>query len=331
MWRVPVDIPQTAEPNGRTLPHATADTPLDVLFSHWHDSGAVILKGILSKDEVEAINLELEPELEQVTRGSLVPHEDLQTFHGPKTRRASDLINHSPTLRARIVDNDLVHAICKRCFREGGHNGDYWLSALSTLNAMGPQAGQVLHRDLTSYPPYAQLGPDGTEAQINFLFAMSEFREDNGATRIIPGSNRWAFDQRGRYEQTVAAEMDIGDCLLISGKVIHGMGENKTRTERKCTQVTVIPSFLTPSAANPLIVTVETAKRMSKRAQRFVGLRSQYPRGSPGLWTKDYMELALHLGLDDLWGAMEALVEEGTMDQPRQWDMMDYTDVAVQR
>jgi hypothetical protein len=28
--------------------------------------------------------------------------------------------------------------------------------------------------------------------------------------------------------------MKMGHCLLISGKVIHAMGENKTMMERKC-------------------------------------------------------------------------------------------------
>lgn len=255
-------------------------------------------------------------------RGSRVPHEDLAAFHGAKTKRAGDLINHSATFRERILENDFIHAICQRCFGEDGHNGDYWLSAATTLNASGPQPAQVLHRDLTSYPPYALLGPEGTEPQINFLFAFSDFTDDNGATRIIPGSNKWPFHQRGNMAQTIPAEMKTGDCLLIGGKVIHAMGENITETERKCIQLTVIPSFLTPAEAHPFIIKLETVKKLSKRAQRFVGFRSQYPRGSPGLWTKDYIELALHLGLDDLQGAMEDL--QHVLNQPKQWDTIDY-------
>lgn len=329
MWRVPTDVPQTAVPNGLKLAQVTVDTPLDEIFRHWDESGAVILKNILTKEEANTINNELESVLTTVQRGSLVPHADLQTFHGPKTRRAGDLINHSATFRARVVENDLIHAICKRCFSQGGHNGDYWLSTASTLNAMGPQPGQVLHRDLTSYPPYAQLGPEGTEAKISFLFAFSDFRDENGATRIIPGSNKWPFHQRGRMDQTIPAEMDMGDCLLISGKVVHAMGVNSTQTERKCTQLTVVPSFLTPSEAHTLIITMDTVKKLSKRGQRFVGFRSQYPRGSPGLWTKDYIDLALHLGLDDLQGAMKALQDEGVMGQPKQWDVIDYDNLEA--
>lgn len=322
MWRIPTDTPQIAVSNGLKLAEVTAETPLDEVFRHWKESGGIILKNILTTSEANQITKELESRLDSVQRGSLIPHPDLAAFHGTKTKRAGDIINHSATFRQRILENDFIHSICKRCYSEGGHNGDYWLSAATTLNASGPQPAQVLHRDLTSYPPYAQLGPEGTEPQINFLFAFSDFTADNGATRVISGSNKWAFDQRGNMEQTIPAEMTTGDCLLIGGKVIHAMGENKTEMERKCIQLTVIPSFLTPAEAHPFIIKLETAKKLSKRAQRFVGFRSQYPRGSPGLWTKDYIELALHLGLDDLRGAMEALQE--VIEQPKQWDTVDY-------
>lgn len=325
MWRIPTDTPQTAIPNGLKLAEVTSDTPLDEVFEHWKESGGVILKNMLTEAQANQITHELEARLDSVQRGSRVPHPDLAAFHGKKTKRAGDIINHSPTFRQLILENDFIHSICRRTFTEGGHNGDYWLSAATTLNALGPQPGQVLHRDLTSYPPYAQLGPDGTEPQINFLFAFSDFTEEKGATRLIPGSNKWPFDQRGNMGQTIPAEMKTGDCLLIGGKVIHAMGENKTEMERKCIQLTVIPSFLTPSEAHPFIITLETAKTLSKRAQRFVGFRSQYPRGSPGLWTKDYLELALHLGLDDLQGAMEQL--QDVINQPKQWDTIDYENV----
>jgi len=87
------------------------------------------------------------------------------------------------------------------------------------------------------------------------------------------------------------------------------MGQNKTEEERGCVQMSVCASFLTPAEAHPFIVTLDTAKKLSRRAQRFIGFRSQYPRGSPGLWTKDYTELALHLGLDGPEGLLEDMME----------------------
>lgn len=308
MWRIPIDTPQVAIPNGRRrLQEVTADTSLDEVFRHWKEDGAIILKGLLATSQTHQMISELEPILDRVQRGSLVNHAQLQAFHGRKTKRAGDLINHSAVFRDHVLENDFIHAICKRCYSEGGNNGDYWLSAATTLNASGPQDAQILHRDLGSYPLYAQLGPDGPESQINFLLAISDFTEDNGATRLIPGSNKWPFDQRGSVEQTIPAEMKAGDCLLIDSKVLHGMGENRTNTERKCVQISVCASFLTPAEAHPFIIKLETVQKLSKRTQRFLGFRSQYPRGSPGLWTKDYIDVALHLGLDDFEGLMEDL------------------------
>lgn len=242
-------------------------------------------------------------------RGSLLNHEGLQAFHGRKTKRAGDIINHSAIFRDKVIESDWIHAICKRCYSDGGHAGDYWLSAATILHAGGTQDAQMLHRDLSSYPPYAQLGPDGTESQINFLIALTDFTEANGATCVIPGSHKWPFDQRGSTAQTIVADMKVGDCLLISGKVVNGMGENKTDAERGCVQLSVCASFLTPAETHPFIVKLETAKKLSRRAQRFIGFRSQYPRGSPGLWTKDYLELAVHLELEGYAGIMEDLQE----------------------
>lgn len=310
MWRIPQDTPQIAKSNGRmSLRQVTYDTPLDEIFKYWNEDGAIVIKGLLSPNEVDQMNGEFNPILDKVQRGSIFDYPPLQDFHGRKTKRAGDLVNNSAVFRDRVIENDLIHSICKRCYSDGGNIGDYWLAAATTLNALGPQSPQVLHRDLGSYPPYAALGPEGTEAQINFLIALKEFTDDNGATRIIPGSNKWAFDQRGTMDQTIPACMQPGDCLLISGKVVHGMGANTTTQERGCVQLSVCASFLTPAEAHPFIVKVDTAKKLSRRGQRFLGFRSQYPRGSPGLWTKDYADVSLHLGLVDYDGAMDDLLE----------------------
>ncbi|SMR63193.1 unnamed protein product [Zymoseptoria tritici ST99CH_3D1] len=300
MWRIPKDTPQTATSNGhQELTELTSDTPLDTIFQHWNEDGAVVIKSLLTPEQVTQMQTELEPVLDAVQRGSIIAHEELQAFHGRKTKRAGDLINHSATFREKFVENDFLHSLLKTVFTEGGHAGNYWLAAASTLNAAGPQPAQVLHRDVQQSPPYVLLGPDATEAVVNFIVALTDFTEENGATRVIPGSNKWSYDQRGSPDQTIPALLKAGDCLFFSGKVVHGMGENRTETERKCVQMSTLASFLTPTEAHPFTVKVETAAKMSRRAQRYLGFRSQYPRETSGLWLKDYAELGLHLGFDD--------------------------------
>nr|AIT39681.1 dioxygenase [Aspergillus niger] len=295
-----LEVPQAAVPrNATALREVTVTTPLDEVFDAWHEDGAIIIKGILSTEQVNQLESELDPLLNKVPEGSRSSDYRMQAFHGRKTKRAGDITNNSKVFRDYLLDNDFLHAVCKRTFSEGGQAGDYWLGTAATIHVGPHQEPQTLHRDLGSYPPYKKLGPEGTEAQINFLIATTDFTEANGATCVIPGSNKWAFSERGSPEQTIPAEMQAGDCLLISGKVVHGTGRNTTDRVRGCLAMTVCASFLTPEEAHPFIVSMETARGLSRRAQQFLGFRSQWPRGSPGLWTKDYSELALHLKFDD--------------------------------
>ncbi|KAF5239314.1 hypothetical protein FANTH_10017 [Fusarium anthophilum] len=308
MWKIPTDTPQTAVSNGRTkLQEVTPQDPLDEVFEKWNQDGAVIIKGLLSPSQVTEFLSEIEDVIANTRRGAIIDHPLLQAFHGPRTKRAGGLANHSKVFRENLIDNDFVHAICKRNYTMGGNSGDYWLSTGSTLFAGGPQGPQELHRDLNSYPPVVLLGPDFDEVMMNYLVALTPFRAENGATVVIPGSHKWPFDQRGSPAMAIPAEMEPGDCLLVNGKVIHGMGANTTTEERKAVQMSICSGYLTPSEAHSQIVTLDTAKKLSARAQRFLGFRSQYPRGSPGLWTADYAELALHLKLDDFDSVLKDL------------------------
>lgn len=317
MWKIPKDTPQTAVPNGHTRLHeVTCDTPLDEIFRHFDEDGGVIIKGLLTPDEARRFHEELKGPLERIQRGSLYGSyaERLADFHGRNTRRVGGLTNFSSVFRDRLVENDLIHELCLRVFTEGGHAGNYWLSQATTIWVDGPQEPQELHRDLQTYPPYALLGEHATEAMLNFIVAVTPFTADNGATVVIPGSNRWPFDQRGRRDQAVPVLMDPGDALFFGGKIIHGTGRSVAVAgagqERGCIQFVVVPSFLTPSEAHPLIVDHDIVRRMSRRAQQFLGFRSQYPRDSAGLWTKDYQELALHMKFDDPTPRVNVIYED---------------------
>ena len=62
--------------------------------------------------------------------------------------------------------------------------------------------------------------------------ALTKFSEDNGATRVVPGSHLWDADSALRDEEVCLATMPKGSTLLYSGNVIHSGGENRTREMR---------------------------------------------------------------------------------------------------
>jgi ectoine hydroxylase-related dioxygenase (phytanoyl-CoA dioxygenase family) len=165
---------------------------------------------------------------------------------------------------------------------------------------IGPgNVAQRLHRDLGNMPPYYDMGPNGPEGMINFLVALSDFTDENGGTRVIPQSHKWPnFHDLGTPEMTIPIEMKAGDVFVFSAKTVHGGGSNRTDDCRRGMAFAFQPGFLTPEEAYPFIVDLNLAKTLSRRSQQMLGFRSQYPKGSPGVWQSDYHEIANLLGLD---------------------------------
>lgn len=153
------------------------------------------------------------------------------------------------------------------------------------------------------------MGPTAPEAVVNFLVALTDFTDENGATRIIPFSHKWPdFSERGTPEDTIPAVMKAGDCALLLGKTVHGGGANRTQSERRRGIAYAFqPSFSTPEEAYALTTSKDIVATMSLRAQRMIGFRSQYPKNSPGLWQANYEEIGGQIGFPGTEEVVEKL------------------------
>ncbi|MEV6657294.1 phytanoyl-CoA dioxygenase family protein [Nocardia fluminea] len=288
----------TAVQPTQALKSVPADTPVTDILAIVQRDGGVIIENFLTKEQIDRFNADVEAPLQALRPGSTHENEIVAAFHGSNTKRLTNLVTHSPTFRNEIIEKDLVHELCDKVFLE--ESGTYWMTTAQVIEIGPGNDAQMLHRDLGNWYPFYGLGSKGPEVTINFLIAFTDFTEENGATRVIPGSNHWEnFWDMGTPEATIPAVMNAGDALVISGKVVHGGGANKTAGEyRRGVAFTFNPGFLTPEEAYPFLVDREVAKTLSPRVQRLLGFRSQYPTGSPGLWQVDYADLADHLGLD---------------------------------
>ena len=286
-------------PNPREIPRIQASAGPDEILQLLSKAGGVIIQGLLRPDQVERFNKELDGPMSKLNPGSVHEQEYIKEFHGAQTKRLGNVCTHSSVFRDEVLDNDLVHQLAAKIFYKD--TGTYWMNVAQVIQIGPGNKAQPLHRDSGSYTAFHALGPDAPEVHINFLVALSPFTDSNGGTRVIPGSHTWPdFSVEGSHEDTIACEMDPGDALFINGKVLHGGGSNRTAYEtRRAMSFSLQCSFLTPEEAYPFQLSLDVVRTMSARAQRMVGFRSQYPKGSPGLWQTDCGELADRLGLDE--------------------------------
>jgi ectoine hydroxylase-related dioxygenase (phytanoyl-CoA dioxygenase family) len=108
-----------------------------------------------------------------------------------------------------------------------------WPALLSNISAniTGPGGGEmVMHADQL-FMPQPWSGVQG----VNIMWCVDDFREDNGATRMVPRShtrNRTPTDDEQTTE-TVAIEAPAGTMVAMDGRVWHKTGHNRTEHERR--------------------------------------------------------------------------------------------------
>lgn len=283
----------TLSPLQRLPSSAGAERILQV----FHEDGAVIITDFLSPTQVEQLNAEFSPGLNKITPkvGS-----DLANFIGTKTKRLPAVPN-SKTFRNEVLENGLMHALSECILVERPPDG-YHINCAQVI-ALDPGANaQPYHRDQGLWSFWEKFPATGPEACVNFLCALTPFREVNGATRVIPRSHLSMADLSTFNEQTesVAVEMEPGEAVFFSGRLIHRGGANRTEEVRWALTIHLCRNGLNTQEAHPLTIPKEIAETMTYRAQAMFGFRSGWPihkTSGAHFWSKAWEEIGEGLGL----------------------------------
>jgi ectoine hydroxylase-related dioxygenase (phytanoyl-CoA dioxygenase family) len=253
---------------------------------------------VIQRDGVAVVDRLVAPEVMDRARAELAPYLEATStgpdaFSGRRTRRTGGLVARSATCRELIMHPLVLGAV-------GGvmkHVTRFQLH-LTQIIAIGPgEPMQMIHRDQWAYDFFPF--PKGYEAQCNTIWAMTDFTAENGATRVIPGSNH--FDDRLEFGEadTEPAEMARGSVLFYTGSLYHGGGANRSQDARYGVNITYNASWLRQEENQYLSVPLEVARTLPVDLLRLIG----YARGAYALGYVDDLRDPIEVVRPDLANA----------------------------
>jgi ectoine hydroxylase-related dioxygenase (phytanoyl-CoA dioxygenase family) len=165
---------------------------------------------------------------------------------------------------------DLLRHPVVRTFARHVLEGDYCLSS-HTANIAGPGGvAMALHSD-QGYAPRDIAKP----LAMNVMWMLNDFTEDNGATRLVPGSHRWTHEPpQDESVATVAGVGPAGTALVFDGRVWHGTGANTTADDRRYGVLTYFcRPWLRPQENYTLSTHPDVLDTLDDELQALLGLR----------------------------------------------------------
>jgi ectoine hydroxylase-related dioxygenase (phytanoyl-CoA dioxygenase family) len=249
-----------------TVPHLPADCAADDVVASLREHGCAVVDELVPPAWLDDVATELAPFVEATPFGP-------DDFSGRRTRRTGGLVARSPSSH-RLVQHPLVLAAVAGLLADGTG----FQLHLTQLIGIGPgEPAQPVHRDQWAFDFFPF--PPGYEAQCNTIWAMTDFTEANGGTRVIPGSHRHDDGLRYSVEDTEAVEMGKGSVLLYTGSLYHGGGPNSSASVRRGVNITYCRSWLRQEENQYLTVPHDVAVTLPDDLLRLMG----YARGAYAL------------------------------------------------
>jgi ectoine hydroxylase-related dioxygenase (phytanoyl-CoA dioxygenase family) len=249
------------------VPRLAADASTDAVEWALRDHGCVVVEHVVSDAQIDGIASELEPYLSATAPGG-------DGFTGRNTRRTGCLLARSHGFRD-LAAHPTVLGVLDRVL--GDHATSYQLHLTQVIEIGPGEPAQVVHRDQWAFDFFSF--PSGFEVECHTMWAMNDFTDENGATRVVPGSHKWDDKLRLEEVDTVPAEMPKGSVLLYLGSLYHGGGANRSDAPRRGINVGYTLSWLRQEENQYLACPPEVARELPEALAKLAG----YQRGAYAL------------------------------------------------
>jgi ectoine hydroxylase-related dioxygenase (phytanoyl-CoA dioxygenase family) len=246
-------------------PTATVEAASEALAA----DGCVVIDDLAKPAAMDALESELAPYLANTPYGD--------DFSGHQTRRTGGLIARAPTSHAMVMHPTVTGAVHSVL----GHATALQLHLTQLISIEPGQDAQYVHRDQWAFDFFSF--PNGYEVTCNTIWAMTDFTEENGGTRVIPGSHRFEDKLRFTEGDTEATEMRKGSVLIYTGALYHGGGPNRSDAARNGVNITYAVGWLRQEENQYLSTPPEVARELPDDLLRMMGY-------APGAYALGYVD-----------------------------------------
>jgi ectoine hydroxylase-related dioxygenase (phytanoyl-CoA dioxygenase family) len=248
------------------IEHLPATTSPERVTEILRRDGCAVVERLVTAASMRAALDELAPWLAATPTGR-------DDFSGRRTTRTGGLVARSPLCR-ELVQHPLILGATQQLLA----GATSFQLHLTQVIDIGPgEPAQFIHRDQWAFDFFPF--PKGYEVQCNTIWAMDDFTEENGATRVIPGSVRFEDGLKFKEADTEAAEMKKGSVVFYTGSVYHGGGANRSKAPRAGINITYNASWLRQEENQYLSVPLEVARTLPVELLKLIG----YQRGAYAL------------------------------------------------
>tara|TARA_B110000090_G_C13376430_1_gene444097 strand:- start:1127 stop:2017 length:891 start_codon:yes stop_codon:yes gene_type:complete len=244
--------------------------------------GYSVMHNAIDAEFADSIATELERLQKARPGGDIAPG----PFTGEVTRRWFDVLNDGDVWQ-RVAVHPWIMQVIPRILGDG-----FLLSTMGSAIVGPGEAAQPIHDDDGIY----ELPRPHPNLVCNTMWALTDFTEETGATRVVPGSNRFDDDpDMSQHYDTVPLAMPAGSIAFVVGSCYHGAGANQSSQDREALTINYCSGVMRQQ--ENLMLSIHPARMMTfaKELQDILGFKLAHRAGH--IFTQDpRLEMERHYG-----------------------------------
>jgi hypothetical protein len=250
--------------NSAALPRVQANVDFAEAGKILLEEGVLIVEGAIRPHMLSCLKAELDPWFTRAHAGEGM-------FLGRGTKRFSALFAKAPMSKLLALD-PLALSLADRVLKQSGACDAYEINLTQAIGIEPGEPNQLLHRDDDIWPI-----PHSGEVMLNTIWTLDDFTEENGATRLIPGSHKWPRDRHPEPGDATYAEAPAGSVLFFLGSMLHGGSANHSRATRHGILLSYRVAWLAPTEKLLLSIAPEVARTFPPELQKLIGYQLHRP------------------------------------------------------